>query len=311
VKATGGAWDRAVRPLYFVAGGAGGTRGKQFRWPDKVLLAVNDMPTEASEGLLVDHLDKGRLVLLDSGVFWLTNRHKRAHKITMDEALALAPEDIDGFAELEARYLQLVGRYGDRLWGYIELDQGGMANKRRTRARLESLGLAPIPVYHPLLDGWDYFDELAQGYDRMCFGNVVQASGAARVRLLHAAYERHRAYPDCWIHILGLTVNAWCAAAPPDSCDSSTWIAPLRWLKARTETSYLQRAGTLPPSFTYKVGDPYEKGSTWELSFGLCADAVQATNIGWLHATARLEELTGQPAYPPRLPAEGDLCPPR
>ena len=310
VKATGGRWDRGVRPLYFVAGGAGGTRGKEFRWPDRVLLAVNEMPTEASEELLADHLAKGRSILLDSGVFWLTNRHKRAHGITMNEALALAPEEIDGFAELEARYVQIVKRYQDRLWGYIELDQGGAENKRRTRARLEALGLAPMPVYHPLNDGWDYFDELASGYDRMCFGNIVQASAAARVRLLHAMFERHRAYPDCWVHILGLTVNPWGLSVPPDSCDSSTWISPLRWLKARTETSMLQRVGTLPPSFTYKVGDPYERGSTWELSFGLCADAAQGTGMGWQHAAARLSELCGGTGpYPPYSDDEPRPCP--
>ena len=307
-RATGGAWDRADRPIYFVAGGAGGTRGKQFRWPQRILVAVNDLDG-ANEGLLVDHLDKGRTVLLDSGIFWLTNRHKRAHKITMDEALGLAPEDIDGFGQLETRYVELVQRYGDRLWGYIELDQGGRENKRRTRARLEAMGLAPMPVYHPLLDGWDYFDELAGGYDRMCFGNIVQASAAARLRLLTTMYERHRAHPDTWIHVLGLTANAWCLAAPPDSCDSSTWISPLRWLKARTETSLLQRVGNLPPDFTYKVGDPYEKGSTWWLSFGLCSDAIDATSANWTHAAARLAAISGQDPYPPRTEQEPRLCP--
>ena len=60
----------------------------------------------------------------------------------------------------------------------------------------ESLGLKPIPVYHPLLDGWDYFDELAAQYDRICFGNIVQAPAATRIRLLHTLWERHRRYPD-------------------------------------------------------------------------------------------------------------------
>ena len=247
VKATGGAWDPAARPVYFVAACAWYLDDTTLRWPPYILRAVNDVMTERQEtAMLARHLDEGKTVLLDSGIFWLTNRHKRAHGMTMDEALTLAPEDIDGFAELEARYVELVQRYGDRLWGYIELDQGGAVNKRRTRGRLESLGLAPIPVYHPLLDGWDYFDELAAGYDRICFGNIVQAPAAMRVRLLHALYERHRAYPDLWVHVLGLTVNEWCPSVPMDSCDSSAWISPLRWLKARTETAGLKRLGHAP-----------------------------------------------------------------
>ena len=37
-------------------------------------------------------------------------------------------------------------------------------------------GLAPMPVYHPLNDGWDYYDELAGSHDRVCIGNLVQAT---------------------------------------------------------------------------------------------------------------------------------------
>ena len=278
----------------------------------RILRAVNDlMPPDRRRNPAARRTStRADLVLLDSGIFWLTNRHKRAHRMSMDEALTLAPEDIDGFAELEARYVQLVQRYGDRLWGYIELDQGGAVNKRRTRGRLESLGLAPIPVYHPLLDGWDYFDELAASYDRMCFGNIVQASAAARIRLLHALYERHRAYPDLWVHVLGPDRVDMGLSVPPDSCDSSTWISPLRWLKARTETAMLQRQGDLPDGVHLRVGDPYERGPTWELSFGLCSDAVTATQLCWDHAAARLEELSGAPAYPPLLPGEVPPCPP-
>ena len=96
-------------------------------------------------------------------------------------------------------------RYGSRLWGYIELDQGGAVHKRRTRTALEQAGLAPIPVYHPFNDGWDYFDELCARYDRICVGNVVQAPRAIRCRIFATVWERQRAYPDVWIHYLGVT----------------------------------------------------------------------------------------------------------
>ena len=60
---------------------------------------------------------------------------------------------------------------------------------------LEQMGLRPIPVYHPFNDGWDYFDYLAERYDRICFGNVVQADRETRKRLVATAWERHRKYP--------------------------------------------------------------------------------------------------------------------
>lgn len=310
VKHTGGTWDPAARPVYFVAIAAWYLDNTTLRWPQCILRATNDVMAERQEkALLARHLDEGKTVLLDSGIFWLTNRHKRAHNMTMDQALTLAPEDIDGFAELEARYVELVQRYGDRLWGYIELDQGGAVNKRRTRGRLESLGLAPIPVYHPLLDGWDYFDELATQYDRICFGNIVQAPAATRVRLLHTLAERHRTYPDLWVHVLGLTVNDWCLGLGLDSCDSSAPISPLRWLRARTETALMKRHGTLPPSFTYEVGNPMSPGRSWEIAFGLCTDSAYATAACWAHADARVQELSGQPPHPPLITGEGPPCP--
>ena len=61
----------------------------------------------------------------------------------------------------------------------VEVDQGGRENKIKTRARLEKMGLRPIPVYHPLNDGWDYFDYLAENYDRICMGNVVNAEASS------------------------------------------------------------------------------------------------------------------------------------
>jgi len=46
------------------------------------------------------------------------------------------------------RYLAVNKRLGDKVWGYMELDQGGAKNKRITRAKLHDLGINPIPVWH-------------------------------------------------------------------------------------------------------------------------------------------------------------------
>lgn len=302
-KTGGGTFDPAARPVYFAAGT--NWTGGPVRWPAHVLVAVNDILKPADEHHLTEHLDNGRRVLLDSGIFWLTNQHKRAHGVTMDQALALPPEEIDGFAELYDRYTEVVTRFGDRLWGWIELDQGGAVNKRLTRARIEAdTGNAPIPVYHPLNDGWDYFDELASQYDRICVGNIVQAPRPARIRILHTIWERHRAYPDLWVHVLGLTANEWCLAARPDSCDSSTWLSPLRWPAVRTESALLRKTADLRGQFSYDIGNPDSEGATRSASFGMCSDAVTAMNRTWAHADTATGVLLGQPPCPPRLPNE-------
>jgi hypothetical protein len=301
-RQTGGTFTPGDRPVYFAAGV--NWTGKVVRWPEHGLVAVNELWTEKAEemGLRI-HLDAGRKILLDSGIFWLTNEHKRAHKITMDEALSLAPEEIDGFDKLYLRYVTLVQRYGDRLWGFVELDQGGAVNKRRTRAGLENLGIIPMPVYHPLNDGWDYFTELAEGYDRICFGNIVQASRALRVRLLHMLWERRRDYPHLWVHVLGLSAGPSTFSLPVDSCDVSTWLSPLRWPAVRTESAMLSKIGDLGPGFAYDLNNPHAENATRMDSFGMCSDAMTAASMNWRHAAHRITEITG-PAYPARMDRE-------
>ncbi|MCC9309117.1 hypothetical protein LN042_18860 [Kitasatospora sp. RB6PN24] len=285
----GGAFDRGERPIYFLAGGG------EYNAGPHVLTAVNELMGQAEEQRLNALLEAGNRVLLDSGIFWLTNRHSRTHGVTMDEALALAPEQIDGFAQLRERYVHLATTYGDQLWGYIELDQGGREHKLRQREALQDLGLAPIPVYHPLVDGWDYFDELASQYDRICVGNIVQAPGPVRLRILHTLWERRQNYPHLWIHALGLTASEVCLAAPPDSCDSSSWLAPLRWNHQRIETAMLRRIGSLPDGFRYADGD---QGS-YAAAARLCADAAGALGRCWQHSATRLHDLLGQLALGP------------
>lgn len=81
--------------------------------------------TDEDISVVEDWLDAGRSVFLDSGVFNLANSHAKAHGITMDEALQMAPDDLEGFAPLFDKYTRIVKRLGSRLWGYIEIDQGG------------------------------------------------------------------------------------------------------------------------------------------------------------------------------------------
>jgi hypothetical protein len=226
-KTGGGRFDPHERNVYFIAGSIDRLENASHAH-EHLLIAVNEVTSRGTDHM-ADWIRRGKKVFLDSGIFNLTNEHARRHGVRMDQALALAPDAIDGFSELMKKYLALVSQLEGGLWGYIELDQGGAENKKKTRAFLEAKGLRPIPVYHPLNDGWDYFDELASGYDRICFGNVVQADPQTRIRLVATAFERMRRYPHLWVHLLGVTAGEVVYTYPSSSCDSSTWLSAVRW----------------------------------------------------------------------------------
>lgn len=254
VRATGGGrFKRADCPIYFIATGMHGLLQVAGIHPF-TLIAVNELQGDGALAKFEEMLDMGTTVFLDSGIFNLTNAHKRAHDISMNDALALAPSEIDGFEQLYERYCYIVEKYQDRLWGYVELDQGGIHNKRKTRAGLEAKGYRPIPVYHPLNDGWEYFDELAKSYDRICVGNIVQAAPHIRKRLIATIWERQRQYPHLWVHLLGMTANQQMVAYPQTSCDSSSWIACLRWTSSDSDTGTLARFDSMPEGFSYEFG---------------------------------------------------------
>lgn len=218
-----------------------------------VLVAVDeDLATDGRIPVL-DELCDERKVLLDSGIYTLTMKHARAHGMHMNEALALAPEEVDGFDRLWDLYAKIASTYADRLWGVIELDLGGPTIKPQTRARIESeLGIVPIPVFHPMSDGWDYYEGLVAEYDRVCVGNVVQASRAEREVILHAVYERAREHRDTWHHLLGVTPSPMLASLPVHgSSDSSTWLSGVRWMTGWKTGAATRRLGAFPPDMWY------------------------------------------------------------
>lgn len=300
-----GVWSLAERNQYFIACQPGHIKlfveqcaADLARDPQSppiwVLMAMNDLAIDSvSEMDVIEQaLDLGIRLLIDSGVFWLTNRHKRAHGLTMDQALSLAPDEIDGFDWLLDRYVRVHDRFADRMWGIIELDQGGADRKRETRAHLRSLGINPIPVYHPMLDGWEYFDELASTNDRICFGNVVQASAPMRHRLLMTAYERKRAYPHLWIHLLGYSLNETLHAAPVESCDSSSWNAGARWGR-QGDKAMLAAVGQLERGFTYNRGDL----EGLEKATNLGCVIARLADMSWRDHLDRLEEVMGHDEF--------------
>lgn len=295
-RKTGGVFNPADQCIVFLA--ANMDRQKDIvDIHDYVLVAVNELNSPEQLAMVDEWVENGRKVFIDSGIFWLTNEHARKHNVRMDEALSLAPEEIDGFDALWDRYLAILDRFGSRAWGYIELDQGGMHNKKRTRARIEAEGFSPIPVYHPLNDGWDYFDELAQTYDRICFGNIVQAPPFDRKRLIATAWERHRKYPHLWIHLLGYTLSELLYALPINSCDSSSWLSGVRWSDGLRTFAGGKTVGGLPKNFSYKLGSPSDGETGAQKATQLSAYDMAFQQRNWRNHMQRLHGL-GFELYP-------------
>lgn len=303
VKRTGGgAFDAdRDRPTTF---------GVSCHFFDRVLVATNDVMSDAAAEVHIERaVQDGKLVLLDSGIFWMTNRHARSHGVNMDTALGLPPDRIDGFEELYPRYIELVKRYEPVLWGFMELDQGGAQHKRITRARIEDeTGLCPIPVYHPLNDGWDYFDELAAGYDRICLGNIVKAHHLLRTQLLHTAWERRRDHPELvWIHALGLDACDDLLAVPTDSCDATSWQEPIRYPWGIRPHAMLEAFGHTSRDFQYTKESPIDAPDGRMRAEQACAWELRSSHLNWREHYARLEEELG-PMIPPRLDGEPVPC---
>jgi hypothetical protein len=301
-KTAGGRFDPDDRHRYFYAANPHSLVQSWIRLGRptgmRMLVAVNDLQGKASRDYLDTLIEGGCRILLDSGIFWLTNEHKRAHGITMDEALALPTSAIDGFEDLMALYLELTTAYGPDLWGYIELDLGGPDGKRATRRMLHDRGLSPIPVYHPLGDGPEYIHELAEGYDRVCFGNVVQANEQARKRLMATAWHLHRQYPDLWIHLLGYTPDQKLLAFPgaADSCDSSSWLTAMRWSAAWREKAMGRSiTGGMRPEFVYRLGDVEQRNTM----LAACVQEFAAVEATWQDWTSEINDAIGASWLPP------------
>jgi len=270
---TGGNWDPQEKNVYFLATSPSYFKANEVeKFYEHILCAVNEIKNADDEQYILDCVNQGKKLFIDSGVFNLTNQHARNNNMTMDQVLAMSPEELDGFDALFEKYTRIIKEIGEKAWGYIEIDQGGMKNKIKTRDRLHGLGFNPIPVYHPLVDGWDYFDYLAERYDRICLGNIVQAQNETRKRILATMWERKRKYPNLWIHCLGLTPNEHCLAFPLSSGDSSTWVSTVRWMTMSTRACLKAWDTVEEKVFRYDLNNP-DKGykKTVQMSALNCA----------------------------------------
>ncbi len=306
IRTAGGRFNPGDRPIFFLAGGGQLAAYGQGE-ARTLLIALDQLMSDSAVDGLDSLLDADYRIMLDSGAFGLTADYARKTGMDRADAFRIPPEVIPGFEDLRRRYVEIVRPRQDRLWGYTELDLGGTDGKRRLRARMHDEGLSPMPVYHPLWDGWDYFDELASEYDRIAHGNLAGASHTIRKRLVYTAWERHRAYPDLWLHLLGFTPNTWLHAAPCDSVDSSSWAAGLRWVGGQVIVGGMMRnLGDLPNDFRYAGHGEDDVASHPKALRFLSGNAAGLDRTWRLLSNAQTTRQGGEP-YPPREPDEPPL----
>lgn len=253
-RTSGGRYDR--RPGIFFPALSGGmvqshltavrSLGVDVR---RCLIAYNEMPgsngakwwrnTQGVESIpALRHMieQEGLHFFLDSGVFTFCHDYGRKNNIPGPEVFAMPESAFDPglFAEYELHFGAYVARLKSLLWGAVEIDLGTIPerNARRDRIRQRD-GVSLIPVFRPEADPIEYLDELMAKNDRVCVPVTVKLlPNELRWKVVaHAVHLQRTKYPYCYLHVLGSApVHTWASlAARSGSCDSSSWVAPVRY----------------------------------------------------------------------------------
>ena len=169
-------------------------------------------------------------ILIDSGthgIYMKMAREGTFSILSADRRIDINSPELTKYFDEYCRFLH---KYEGKLWGYVELDIGNTEQKTLLRERMESRGLVPIPVVHPVGDDSAYLHYLLQNYDRVAFGNVAMEADIVRRTILDLANVAKLKYPDVWIHILGLGVHYYLLAYPLfDSIDTTLSSALIRF----------------------------------------------------------------------------------
>lgn len=253
-KTGGGLFDPKDKYLYFMASSmADAFTFEEYEIAQNILVPLNDIPKTKTEKIKeLQYLN----LLVDSGIYNLANNLAKAKFMTFTEALSVNPNEIPGFEEYYSKYCEILATTESHIWGYVELDIGGEAIKTELRDRIEKDGLIPIPVWHPLIDSWEYFETLYHQYDRICIGNLSYTSNAQRMRILHKVCEYKATQTDQpWLHALGMTPNPTLYTYEIESCDSSAWVSGLKFATLKVSAG-AENFGELNRTFLYNKNKP-------------------------------------------------------
>jgi hypothetical protein len=213
-------------------------------------------------------------LFVDSGVFGLAMDYAKETGISHNVALRTPIKQIPGWAAFRDMYVDTIRHVHDRVWGYVELDLGGTAQKIETRTWLESIGLAPIPVWHPLGDGLEYGKHLMETYDRVCLGNIVKSDRDTRKVILQAMTFA-RQHTKVWIHALGLGPVDFVTAYNVNSIDAMSWMAAIQ---------YSRRSGyslTTPFQRDGRYYDEEVEGSAYWIAFSKLERQILSVERNW------------------------------
>lgn len=254
IKTGGGRYKPEDRYKYFLASSIDYTS----RAYDDGIVTSTLIPNPLVKIKHLDTLEEwaaaGLDLFVDSGVYSAVQKHVKRHGLTQAEGFAVAPAEIDGFEEMFTEYVELIKVVEPYIWGYVEIDFGGQKNKVITRKRMQDAGISPIPTYHPFNDEYEYFDELAEQYDRVCIGGIANTTKAERTRLLYTINVRKQKYPKLWVHLLGVTPSAMLYQTTIESCDSSSWASGVRYGQAMCYGGGFT-IGTLSSGYVYNRSD--------------------------------------------------------
>jgi hypothetical protein len=266
-------------PEYYLAGGMGDARVAVYGH-SCLLVPVNAIRKQRDIEDIRRWARAGNRIIIDSGAFDLCATHARRNELPLQTVFGMPPENIDGFAQLYENYVAVAAELQSDVFAVIEIDIGGKARKRLTRASLEEKGLQVAPVFHPLHDGWEYLDELAAGYGTVFVGNLVDADTPMRQGVMARLAMWRRDHPGIWLHLLGVTPSPLLVAFPPDSCDSSTWLSSCRQFSSWRAYALYDRLAGFGRGMAYV---PKQPTATHEKAKRVTAFQHRAQALGLAH----------------------------
>jgi hypothetical protein len=234
---TGGSWDRSAG-VHFIACQAGVAKRMIKEHPqatDSILVALNHTGTSVKNGRLQNSTgfaelvrmaeDHGIRLFIDSGAYSFVvaeaaRRNSDVQSMFMSDDLTRTPE----FDEQKQHFMAFLDAFGEKVWGYCELDIGSVERRTEVRQDFIDAGHTPIPAFRALFDPLSYAEELLSTYDRLCFAGLVNAPRVHRTRIMWWFSMLAKKHPQCYVHSLGMKPTRELTSLGFHSCDSTTFL---------------------------------------------------------------------------------------